>query len=318
MPEISYFSKFAKSPHHGVLALATVGLGGLAGNILGLLMGVVGYAIGWIFLPESPIFKGWVDKNRKVAQDEAQMAAMSDFSARRERMIRSLTEDRRAKYVEAASMCSEIETETASSEAIGARVAPDARLRKLDELLWTYLRLLRMGQSLVMFLESERKDDIEAQHASVERQVKALVEEIASRKGGGQPTANEERLLTSRDSMMTTIKRRLERVQEAEANVALVRAEQERLIEQIRLLRADAFAMQNSNLLSDKIDASMHTLEQTNQWLSQMDNFQSVVDGGLPQGDYRLGSGVRMDNGYQEPPRRITISRPKRIARNYE
>ena len=38
--------------------------------------------------------------------------------------------------------------------------ATDPRLRKLDELMWTYLRLLGIEESLERFLETERREDL--------------------------------------------------------------------------------------------------------------------------------------------------------------
>jgi hypothetical protein len=88
------------------------------------------------------------------------------------------------------------------------------------------------------------------------------------------------------------LRKRLERSAQAQANLSLVVSEQERLDQQIRLIRADAIAVKNTEALTARIDATVEHLDQTNKWLAEMDDFQDLV-GDLPPGEGRVGFEVR-------------------------
>ena len=74
----------------------------------------------------------------------------------------------------------------------------------------------------------------------------------------------------------------------AQANLALVVSEQERLDQQIKLIRADAVATKNAEILTARIDATVEHLDQTNKWLSEMDEFKDLV-GDMPSTELRVG-----------------------------
>jgi hypothetical protein len=84
------------------------------------------------------------------------------------------------------------------------------------------------------------------------------------------------------------LRKRAERVQEAESNLELVLSEQERLAEQIKLIRADAVATKSASAVRARIDASVEHLNETNKWLSEMDQFRDLA-GDLPMVPTRVG-----------------------------
>ena len=65
-------------------------------------------------------------------------------------------------------------------------------------------------------------------------------------------------------------------------------SEQERLDQQIKLIRADAVASKNAETLTARIDATVEHLDQTNKWISEMDEFKDLV-GDLPSTELRVG-----------------------------
>ena len=82
-------------------------------------------------------------------------------------------------------------------------------------------------------------------------------------------------------------------------------SEEERLEQQIKLIRADAVASKNADVLSARIDASVQHLEQTNKWLSEMSEFKDLV-GDLPPADMRIGFGAAAPQpGPPAMPRRV-------------
>jgi hypothetical protein len=289
-PAPNYHAEFFKSPHHAVLALATIGVGFLSAQLLGLIAGTVAYVLGWIYLPDLPFFRKWVEKRRSAGEQEAEAQKVAEFLQRRDALLRSLSSDRRERYAHLTQVCRDIEHASTDSPLAVASNAGDPRLRKLDELMWTFLRLLGIEESLERFLDTERREDIPALLQEAEREAKRLTAEVEAQKDKGSGPAQEtrQRFLNSRLERLEVLRKRQQRCEQGEANLALVRSEQERLEQQIKLIRADAVATKNADSLSARIDATVEHLDQTNKWLSEMDEFKDLV-GDLPATEARLG-----------------------------
>jgi hypothetical protein len=172
--------------------------------------------------------------------------------------------------------------------------------------MWMYLRLLSMQQSLETFLETERHEDLAGNLAEAEEETRQLEAEVSSL-GNTAAADGRRRLLESRRDRLEVLRKRMQRVAEAESNVELVRSEQERLSEQIKLIRADAVATKSASAVSARIDASVEHLNQTNKWLAEMDQFRELA-GDLPMVPARVG----FEAG---PPPLPTSARPQQRAR---
>ena len=107
-------------------------------------------------------------------------------------------------------------------------------------------------------------------------------------KGPGAGLETKQRYLGSRLERLEVLRKRQQRIEQAGSNLALVVSEQERLDQQIKLIRADAVATKNAELLTARIDATVEHLDQTNKWISEMDEFKDLV-GDMPSTEYRVG-----------------------------
>ncbi|MDB6154989.1 MAG: hypothetical protein JWL90_3442 [Chthoniobacteraceae bacterium] len=282
-----YHLEFLKSPHHGWLGLLTLGMGFVTGHALPLVLGATAYAIGWIYVPDLPFFRHWVDRRRDQSVRAGEEAKVVEFKKRRDALLGSLAAERLDRYQALAAVCQNIEVASAES-ALGGN-GFDPRLRKLDELMWTYLRLLSIEESLERFVETERLEGVPSLVHQAEGEVAHLGAEIESLKAqGGRSLENRERFLASRMERLEVLHKRLERSQQATDNLALVVAEEERLDQQIKLIRADAVASRNAGALTARIDATVEHLDETNRWLSEMDEFKDLV-GDLPNTELRVG-----------------------------
>ena len=280
---------FWTSPHHAAMALFTVGAGFATGEPLYFVLGVSAYVLGWVYLPDMAFYRKWLDKRAAAETNASAAAELAQFGKRREALLSSLSTTLRERYHTLAIVCRDIERATAENEHISPLdLTSDARLRKIDELMWMYLRLLSIQQSVETFLESERREDLSGALLAAEEETVALQAQIESLKSSKGATEAKERLLSSRLDRLDVLRKRLERVQEAEGNLELVISEQERLSEQIKLIRADAVATKNADALSARIDASVAHLNETNKWLSQMDQFRDLA-GDLPMTESRIG-----------------------------
>ncbi len=287
---INYHAEFLKSPHHAVLALLTLGLGFLSAQLLGLIVGLTAFVLGWIYLPDLPFFRRWVDHRQDAAKRAGEAQKVADFVQRRDALLRSLSPERRERYGRLAQVCRDIETASADNLLASPDPSTDPRLRKLDELMWTYLRLLGIEQTLEQFLETERRENVPAILKDAEAEATRLTAEIEALKAkGADPSLDtKQRYLGSRLERLEVLRKRAQRSEQAESNLALVVSEQERLDQQIKLIRADAVATKNAESLTARIDATVEHLDQTNKWLSELDEFKDLV-GDMPSTELRVG-----------------------------
>jgi hypothetical protein len=287
-PTTSRWRAFLQSPHHAAMAVCTLGAGFATGEPLYFVAGVTAYVLGWVYLPDMGFFQRWVEKRASSETNAVEAAELAQFKKRREALLSSLSSPLRERYHLLARVCRDIEEAAAQNEATSEfSLTSDTRLRKIDELMWMYLRLLSMQQSLATFLETERRENLSGSVAAADEEVGSLEAEV---KALGNTTAsdNKQRLLESRRDRLEVLRKRLERVEEAESNLELVLSEQERLAEQIKLIRADAVATKSASAVRARIDASVEHLNETNKWLSEMDQFRDLA-GDLPMVPSRIG-----------------------------
>jgi hypothetical protein len=275
----NYRRAFWTSRHHLWLALLTLGLGFASGEPLALLAGATLYALGLVFLPDTGFFHRAIDARENAVRDSAATAALAVFQQQQEALLARLSTGRRTRYNQLVAVCGDIEAASAEAQGPGD-FETSTRRQKLAELTWTYLRMLSVEQSLEVYLETERKERLPAAVSTLESEAQTLAAEVAAMKqaSSNAPTlAGKERLLTSRLERLKTLQQRLGRIEQAQANHDLVASEQERLVEQVKLIRADAIASKNADTLTARIDLSISHLASTNQWLSELAEFKDLT-----------------------------------------
>jgi hypothetical protein len=297
-----YHREFLSSPQHAALGLLTLGVGFMSGMLLPLIAGATFYTLGWIYVPDLPFFRRWVDKRAQSARREADLQKVAEFVQRRQTLVSSLSPDRRGRYTRLSQVCRDIETAGADNPLASADPSTDPRLRKLDELMWTFLRLLGIEESLEQFLETEKRENIPNLLKDAEDEATRLKNEIDTLKAAGNMAAinGRQRYLDSRLERLEVLRKRNQRLQQATENLALVVSEQDRLEQQIKLLRADAVATKNAETLTARIDATVEHLDQTNKWLSELDQFKDLV-GDMPSTELRVGYEAPMTRSTPPP-----------------
>lgn len=261
MSGIEKLKTFAKSPHHAWLGLLTMGAGAATLSGIGLVAGAAVYALGWIYLPDSSLFKRWLATRQKG--DES--AKLRDFLFRRRQIYDTLRQSARKRYDELIRDIEDLQEDYRRDHRLD-RALVQQRIERLSNLAWTYLRLLHTGEMLSRFTETEDP-------AALEKQIATLEKEMAAIAPGSQPG-----LAESLQSRLTTLRARLEKRRDAGQQAALTLSEQERIAELVMLYRADHLASRDGGALSHEIDGAASQLERTRDWLRDLEFDTSPSD----------------------------------------
>ena len=299
----NYHREFLKSPQHAALGVLTLGAGFMSGMLLPLIAGATLYTLGWIYLPDLPFFRHWVDRRREAAKRAAEAQQVADFIQRRQTLVASLSPERCGRYTRLGQVCRDIECASADNLLASADPSTDPRLRKLDELMWTFLRLLGIEQTLDQFLATEQSEDVPGLLKDAQAESAKLQSEVDALKAKGNAAALDarQRYLDSRRERLEVLQKRQQRIEQAQQNLQLVVSEQERLEQQVKLIRADAVATKNAETLTARIDATVEHLDQTNKWLSELDQFKDLV-GDMPPTELRVGYETPAASAPPSPP----------------
>jgi hypothetical protein len=264
MTGIEKLKAFAKSPHHAWLGLITLGAGLATVSTIGLVAGVAAYALGWIYLPDSRLFKNWLAA-RKQGDDGAKLR---DFLYQRRQIYDALRSPVRARYDGLAAEIGELQEAFRRDPRLNAEIVRQ-RSERLSDLAWTYLRLLHTGEMLDHLIETEDPAELERKITTMEKEVAAI-----------QP-GNKAGLVESMQSRLESLKSRLEKRRSAEESRELTASEQERIVELVKLFRADHLASRDAGSLSHEIDGAAVQLDRTNDWLRGLEFDTSPSD--IPQ-----------------------------------
>lgn len=270
----NYYKEFFRSPAHAWTALLTVGAGLATANPIGLIVGGAVYALAWIYFPDSKMFKARIDKLR--AAQELQKAKIGDAAHKQEinRALDDLPAAERKRFAEFQKLSGEI-ANTLKSHSSSGYYPVETLTENLQEIEGTYLRLLNQLARLQAFTTKERTESLEASIQEAESGARRLEEQIASVRAtdpNNPSLRTRERTLELQQTRTNTLRERLQRLNQAEANLELVQTDLGRIEEQLKLLLADAASRIDSGSFSHQVDASMNHLTQTNQWLSELES----------------------------------------------
>src|SRR5881394_2408661 len=124
----NYRREFLKSPQHAALGLLTLGLGFMSGALLPLVGGATLYALGWIYMPDVPFFRRWVDRRYDAEKRAEELEKVAVFVKRRETLLGTLGPSRRERYRRLAAVCRDIENASTDNPMVAADLTTDPRL----------------------------------------------------------------------------------------------------------------------------------------------------------------------------------------------
>lgn len=255
MRRIDYLKAFLKSGEHAALALFTLGVPFALAKPLALVVGASLYVLGWVFLPDRAGFKARVDAKARAVDDEREAAALALAETQRQEQFHRLGPDARRRYGELARVCADIEGQLSSSS-----LADSYPTEKLDGLMWSYLGLLVTEGNLGEHIEKESRENFAAREQACALEIAGLKEELARLAPNAPEYEGRFRLLGAKEEGCAALQRRHEQFRRAQQNLELVRAEQTRIEEQLKLLRADLFASQSAGQFTQRINDTIDSL----------------------------------------------------------
>lgn len=287
MKDPNYYKEFAKSQAHALIGVGVLAAAATASPLV-MMVAAAAYAVTWIYFPTSHLFVKRVLDRLKLAEELAKEDQLGEFIQKRDSLISRLSVANYKRYNALSETCAEVAGNESANMLING---------KLQELLWTYLKMLLMQQGIETYLAETDAAAIDKNLAAVEREIQAM---------GAEQT----RLKTSKESLRNTLTQHKKSLGDAQENLLVLNSELSRLEHEIQLLRVDAIANRNSDVLSAKINASVESLQEGKTILRTMSNVDDMAFD-LPSQAYSLGFHVAQDEEAQEEP-----APRKRRARN--
>jgi len=137
----------------------------------------------------------------------------------------------------------------------GSDMLRGLRTGRLNELLWLFMRLLTSREQILNTQARVKRADLEENIASLRKRAEA-----AESKGA---------LARSLWATLSIQVKRLENLENAAQNLAVVDAELERIEHQVRLLREESAVSAGPEVLSSRLDAISSSLTETSQWMDE-------------------------------------------------
>jgi hypothetical protein len=254
MTRLGYLKAFAKSWTHAGMALLTLGLPFATGEPLALVVGATAYVLGWVFIGDSRWFRRRVDSVELAQLAKEEEAALARIRGDRDALLKRLAPDARQRYESLVEVCRDIEGQLANA---GAENYP---VEKLDGLMWSYLGLLGSEANLAAFIDREIDEKFADRIATLEADIKAVEEELATFNPGAPDYETRMQLIASKQEGLEALRRRHQQFLRAVENLELVRAEQERIGEQLKLLRSDLYASKAVGQLTQRVNDTIDQL----------------------------------------------------------
>lgn len=285
--------------------MLTLGLGVASAHPVGMIAGAVAYALGWIYLPDTRWFRRWLEKREGAAgsgrADPEAEAKARELRRSRERLFAALAPERQVAYRALAEVAREIERHLEELPASRQYLPGDLQMQPVDSLMATYLRLLHTQQTLEGFLAREKAEDLEGQKAALQTEIAGLEEQCeAARRNAASEGERCFVLLASRRERLDALEKRCERCREAADKLRLAVAEQERLVDLVKLTRADLITSQDPGAFRQRIDSGARQMGEANAWMSAWDSGEDVDPGFDLIPGARIG--YELEGGGAEPP----------------
>jgi hypothetical protein len=228
-----------------------------------------------------PRYQAAIDARARAETDgrlpgQAAQAAPAAGNARDRIMevLKSLAEDRRARFLRLRARCVEmtrIANAVRGETADPSGASTELRQPALDRLLWVFLKLLLSDQAIARFLQAA--DEPQILHSILD-----LQERIQKREAS-LPEAEraDDRILRSLHDSLTTAELRKDNIAKAKGNAEFVAAELDRLENKIQAVTEMAVSHTDPDEMSSRIDAIAEGISQTEQTIRELQSITGMA-----------------------------------------
>lgn len=241
------------------MAVLTLGVPFATGSVLALVIGAAAYVLGWVFVGDSRWFRRKVDEAELARLGLEEEKALVRIHAERDALLHRLPAEAGRRYSALAEICRDIEDQAGAAPGLEGSFPAE----KLDGLMWSYLGLLGNEAHLDAFIAREQSEDFAGRMAALEKRLRELEAEIAAAEPGSREYETRMQLIGSRQEGLEAIRRRHQQFLRAQENLRLVRAEQERIAEQLKLIRSDLYASKAVGRVSERVNDTIDQLAST-------------------------------------------------------
>jgi hypothetical protein len=209
-----------------------------------------------------------------AASAQAAPQAAGSGRARILEVLKSLSEERRARFLRLRARCVEMSrianaVRGETTDASGA--STELRQPALDRLLWVFLKLLLSDQAIARFLQA-------ADVAQIQHSIDDVTERIKKREAAiAEPERPDDRILRSLHDSLATAQLRRENITKAQGNAEFVAAELDRLENKIQAVTEMAVSHSDPDEMSSRIDAIADGISQTEQTIRDLQNITGMT-----------------------------------------
>lgn len=190
-------------------------------------------------------------------------------------VLKSLSEDRRARFLRLRARCVEMSrianaVRGETRDASGA--SNELRTPALDRLLWVFLRLLLSDQAISRFLQAADEAGIEKTLGDLKVRRKKRADSV------GEANQADDRIIRSLDDSITTAEARKDNLEKAKHNAEYIATELDRLENKIQAVTEMAVAHSDPDEMSARIDAISEGISQTEETIRELQQITGVTD----------------------------------------
>jgi len=240
------------------LALAGFGILGF-GHPAFWLLGMA-YEVGYLF------FMAGSDRFQRLVQGTALLKEKQKWKEKQTNVFINLDLESQERYGKLAYLCNMI-----IRNADNLRVADqdDLRISGLNQLLWTFMKLLNSKIKINKILKQVTREDIEKE-----------INRITTRMSKEDPASAIHRSL---QGSLDIEKKRLDNLIKAGDSMKVVESELDRIEKQINLLHEESLVSSDPDVLTGKLDSVMESLQGTSRWMSEHNElFGSIEEASMP------------------------------------
>ena len=200
--------------------------------------------------------------------------AQTDARDRILEVLKSLTEDRRSRFLRLRARCvemSRIANAVRGDTVDASGASTELRQPALDRLLWVFLKLLLSDQAIARFLQAADEAGIDKTVSDLKARRKKRADSV------GEANQPDDRILKSLDDSITTAEARKENVAKSRNNAEFVQTELDRLENKIQAVTEMAVGHTDPDQMASKIDAIAEGISQTEATIRELQNITGMA-----------------------------------------